>query len=105
MALTIAKNDNLRGFLDLTLMAHRDLKMVPITIAFDNSYPTGGEAFSFSGVNHIVNVMIEPAGAYTFVYDYTNDKIQVFVSATGLEVADATDLSALTGIHALLIGY
>jgi len=35
------------------------------------------------------------SGAYYCAYDYTNKKLKVYVHATGAEVADTTDLSAL----------
>jgi hypothetical protein len=105
MALTIAKNTNMRNDIDLTLMNRRDLKFVPLTLAFDSSYATGGEDFSFDGVSTIVTMIIEDSVLYSFIYDYTNDKILAYVKTTGAEVANLTDLSGQTGIHALLLGY
>lgn len=105
MALTIAKNTDMRHDIDLTLMNRRDLKFVPLTLAFDSSYPTGGEEFSFDGVSTIVTMIIEDTALYTFMYDYVNDKILAYVKTSGLQAADTTNLSAQTGIHALLIGY
>lgn len=104
MALTIAKNTKARGMIDMTIMSSRDVKMVPFTITFDNSYPTGGEAFSFDGINSIMIFLIEGSGNYRFQYDYTNDKILAYVGSTGAEVANATDLSAVT-VQGLLLGY
>ena len=59
-------------------------QMIAGTIAFDDSYPAGGEDVSdyfkmtagyFQSVG---TVAFESAGGYTFQYDYTNDKVKVF---------------------------
>ena len=110
------------------------------TIAFDSSYPTGGEAFVYNDfdLRRLTLLALEIKSGYMFEPDYTNKKIKVFnpraaitdslaisghaagstsvtsssatmpahtlsgvagVSAgAGAEVANATDLSALTNV-------
>lgn len=76
-------------------------------IAFDNSYPTGGESLTaaelgFSKAPDVVK--IPPKSGYVFEYDATNQKVKAYVEeavAAGgplLEVGNTTDLSALTGV-------
>lgn len=84
-------------------------KVVHGTIAFDSSYPTGGEALSKSTIglgDRLDSIVFEPAGGYVPVYDYTNEKVKMFMgdnnnAADGplIEVADTTDLSALTAVR------
>ena len=72
------------------------------TIAFDSSYPAGGEpapagtSFNDAGVRH---VNIFPSGVFRFLYDSVNDKVVAFSTSTGAEVAGAVDLSALTAVQ------
>ena len=105
MAITVSINSLARDFHDYSLMANRDMKLIPISIAFDSSYPTGGEPFSLDGVSDIMTFLIEGSGIYQFNYDYTNNKIIGYVMSTGLEIGNATDLSALTDVRGLLLGY
>jgi hypothetical protein len=106
MALTIAKNAKARGMIDLSIMSSRDVKMVPLSITFDSSYPTGGEDFSFDGINEIMIFLLEGVAGYVFAYDYTNDKILAYTTA-GTEVVNGTDLAAALGgpVQGLLLGY
>ena len=64
-------------------------------LAFDSSYPTGGEALTPGqvGLQVIESASIEPKGGYVFEYDYTNQKIKVF-SGGG---ADITPAGSITG--------
>jgi hypothetical protein len=80
-------------------------------VTFDASYPTGGQPYdprSF-GVNFPVatiflNVRKVAASVGTeFVYDYVNKKIFAFVTSTGLEVANAVNLSTVV-IDAFVVG-
>ena len=75
------------------------------TIDFDSSYPTGGEDFDVSDYfsKPVINVLVFPKGGYTFEYDKDNKKVKVFDAGT--EVIDATDLSSLTGVQYLAIGW
>ena len=49
-------------------------------VAFDSSYPTGGESLTPAnlGLLRIDNLAIEPVGGYRFEWDKTNNKIKVF---------------------------
>ena len=55
-------------------------------VAFDSSYPYGGESFTPGdvGMSAVHKLMIEPKGGYTFEYDYTNQKIKVFSPAPAI---------------------
>ena len=116
-------------------------------IAFDSSYPTGGEALTPAslGLERIEHISIEPNGGYFFEYDYDNAKLKAFtptatqtavttdevtiaasgagaitdgqsclVAATfrsavdasaGGEVGNTTDLSGVTSVKVMAIGY
>lgn len=74
--------------------------------AFDTSYPTGGYAASPNALSngYVKEAFLffpEPLGAYSFQYDLPNQKWLVFTG--GVEVAGATDLSALK-VRYLLVG-
>ena len=75
---------------------------VRYTVAFDNSYPTGGETLDWEALagtpqsSVLLALLPEGDGTYHAVYDRTNKKIMMIVSATGAEVANAFDLSGLT---------
>lgn len=77
------------------------------SVAFDNSYPTGGEAVSDVQLGFSLKpdfVEIPPKSGYVFEYDAAAKKIKVYVEeavAAGgplVEVANLTDLSTLTGV-------
>jgi len=74
-------------------------------LAFDASYPTDGEAGSeiskyFKDIKRIV---FDSKDGYNFEYDNSNDKILVYLG--GFEIADATDLSGVTGVSFIAVGY
>lgn len=87
------------------------------TIAFDSSYPTGGEALNLEalcGVDRVVLALIGPHKGYFFTYVYTataaNRKVKAWYAdanavADGalIEVANATSLATLTAVPVLLI--
>ena len=93
------------------------------SITFDASYPTGGESFDKAniGLVQLDRLMVDPTGGYLFEWDATNAKIKVrqataahshtentaaaytqnastaaSTAAVAGEVANATDLSAVT---------
>lgn len=99
-------------------------------ITFDNSYPTGGESVTAAqfGLQSIDMVVLSGSGGYIAEYDYTNNKIKVLtpaaphshtentaaayvqnattaenVAEAASEVANATDLSAVT-VRAMVVG-
>jgi len=82
------------------------------TIAFDSSYPTGGEAFTVTALSgnyfrttdpHGVFCVLEPLAGYTFTFRPDTSKIQVY-STAATEVSNATDLSALQSVKYMLYG-
>lgn len=84
----------------------RNLTLLTGTFAFDSSYPTGGESITdiydmFRSCNGVIFQGSD--GTRLFAVDHTNKKVKAF-SALGTEVANATDLSAVTGIRWLAWG-
>lgn len=82
-------------------------------LAFDNSYPTGGEPLAplDLGLSSIDCLIVSRTAGYTFEFVYTTNKLMVLVgdydnAADGplVEVANATDLSALTAVHFIVFG-
>lgn len=86
-------------------------KIVTGNIAFDSSYPTGGEALDLSAKlpTKVAAVLFDGMGGYVPQYDYANKKVLMYeAGADGAaldEVADTTDLSALTTVRFVAIGY
>lgn len=82
------------------------------SIAFDSSYPTGGEdAGDISDYfRNLDSILIEAAGGYSFEYDATNDKIKAYWVDTTVdgapqaEVANTTDLSGVTAAKFVATG-
>lgn len=81
---------------------------------FDSSYPTGGEALSAAdmGLRKAELVVANPKNGYTFSYDYANGKLLAYqgdnanaAAAPSVQVANTTDLSAVTNVRVLAIGY
>lgn len=60
------------------------------TLAFDSSYPTGGEALAPGqvGLQVVESAVIEAKGGYLFEFDYTNNKVKVF-SGGGVDITPA----------------
>lgn len=77
--------------------------IIPGTMAFDSSYPAGGEAVTGFDAAAIKRVNIFPSGAYDFTYDHVNKKVVAWSTATGAEVAGTTDLSSLTSVEFELV--
>lgn len=72
-----------------------DLRYVTGTLAFDSSYPTGGESLTAAnlGMSKIWVVMFpENKTGYAFEYDYTNSKVLVYSqgATTGATAAGGT---------------
>ena len=72
-------------------------RAVNATIAFDSSYPTGGESLTAAnlGLGVLDKVEIESKSGYTFSYDYTNSKVLAYVS--GAVAAHTHDLKIIGG--------
>jgi hypothetical protein len=79
-------------------------RMSVFEIAFDSSYPTGGESLvpRNIGLSEIDILLAEDASGYNFEYDHTNKKILAYTA--GSQVADTTNLSTLTGVRIMAIG-
>jgi hypothetical protein len=89
-------------------------KILTGTFDFDSSYPTGGEDFDVSNYfsKGVRKVLFSPKSGYVFEYDKDNKKIKAFyadydASADGalIEVADTADLSGVTDVDFVAIGY
>lgn len=113
MALGITKDcGNYAGFYSPQCYGGQ-LKILTGSIAFDSSYPTGGEAMDISDMfTDLKAVFFESKRGYVFEYDYDNKKVKAMMgnndgAADGplVEVADKTDLSALTAVKFLAVGY
>ena len=83
------------------------------TIAFDNSYPTNGEALLLSqiGLSTIDQMQVFPYKGYVPQWDGTNKKVKMFyadytANASGalIEVANTADLSAVDALPFEAIG-
>ncbi len=99
MALTFTINDQ-------TVWGNKHVIMA--TIALDSSYPTGGEAVTAAnfGLNTIERFLIQTVtdGTRLYSFDAANSKIQAW-TALATEVTNTTDLSAVTNLRVMVIGY
>jgi len=87
------------------------VKMISGSIAFDSSYPTGGESLDLTPyfATQVHLVLIEPQAGYVFAYDYTNKKVMAYwtgatTAAVLAEITNATNLSALSAVHFIAFG-
>lgn len=90
-----------------------DKRIVLASVDFDSSYPTGGEAltpanFSLDSIDLIVPT--HKLG-YLVEYDKANSLLKAFyfdydagADGAAIQVANATNLSGLTGVQLLVIG-
>jgi hypothetical protein len=84
------------------------------TIDFDSSYPTGGEALDLASNTRIETLIAQSKSGYVFEWDAANQKLLAYrqkdpAAAGGADialpqVANATDLSAVTGVQFIAIG-
>lgn len=90
-----------------------DQSVLFVTLAFDNSYPTGGESITANaiGLTRINGAIIPGNVGYTFTWDGTNSKVLVYYGdnnnasdGPGIELPDTTDASAITAAPALFFG-
>jgi len=76
-----------------------DLVMKLITITWDNSYPTGGEAIAPAdvGLNQILAVIPTHGtlGSRIYAWDPVNSKLMMF-TALGTEAGNGTDQSTIS---------
>jgi hypothetical protein len=84
-----------------------------VTVAFDDSYSTGGESLVAADVDltAINFVLPEPFAGFIFEYDYTNALLLAYyvdndavADSALIQVPDTTDLSAVTAARLLIIG-
>jgi hypothetical protein len=70
------------------------------TIAFDSSYPTGGEAVDAPGDNGYHHLLVGAAGGYVGYWDRSNQKLIAYQQSAATsaltQVPNTTDLSAVT---------
>jgi hypothetical protein len=74
-------------------------------IAFDSSYPTGGESLTAAmmGLNTLESVTIHPKNGFTFDYDATNFKVLAYYSAgTNIHISTTKVGNITTGEDALI---
>ncbi len=78
MALAITKDSgNYGAVFTPQIYAKGNIKLLTGSIAFDNSYPTGGEAMDLSKFfKNLLGVFFETKSGYIFEYDYTNKKVK-----------------------------
>lgn len=84
------------------------------TLAFDDAYPTGGEALSPNavGLSRIDDAIISPTDGFVFTWDRTNGKVLAYYAdydavADGklIQVPDTTDINAnLTAVLGIFFG-
>lgn len=80
------------------------IKEVIGSAVLDN-YKTGGYTFDMSayGLGTLKYVHVEPVLGHTFTYDYTNNKLLAYSTASTLLADDAATLAAQT-VHFVAIG-
>lgn len=63
-------------------------------IAFDASYPTGGELLAPGdiGLGHIAFMWVPPKSGFVFEYDYTNQKLMAFTQGVAHGAAGSVTL-------------
>lgn len=83
------------------------------TLAFDDAYPTGGEAVAPGdvGLTRIDDALIAPTAGFVFQWDRANLKVKAYwvdTSTDGAamaEVVDTTDINAgLTAVLGIFFG-
>lgn len=80
------------------------------TIAFDSSYPTGGESLAAAdiGLRAIDSIRVDPKSGLVFEYDYTNSKLLAYaqgvtVGAAGAATLDDFPISAGPGASTISV--
>ena len=90
------------------------LKILTGTFDFDTSYPTGGESFDVSNFfpKGVVAVIPSPKSGYVFEYDSDDEKLLAYYAdydavddGALIEVAETTDLAAITDVKFVALGY
>ena len=90
---------------------NRSLKLIDID--FDSSYPTSGESLTPASINFlsIDFLYAETTSGFVFEYNYSGELLLAYYAdydavADGalIQVANATDLSSVTNVRAMVIG-
>lgn len=78
-----------------------------MTVDFDSSYASGGEAFDTStlGMKSVDQVRIYPQDGYVFEYDYTNKKIKVKAAAPAVVYEEAKTVTQSDSIYSITLDY
>lgn len=107
MAVTVTPDAGHNTNYSLNAFLSRGGKLQVGTLAFDDSYPTGGEPVDFGFTPTIV--LLQPASGYVFEYDADNGQVLAYyadydATADGalIQVANATDLSAVSTVYLAL---
>lgn len=77
-----------------------DKAVIIADVAFDSSYPTGGESIdtdALFGMHYVNFATIEPASGYSFQYDYANDKIKAYAPAPAIIYDETHAIDPSTG--------
>lgn len=99
----------LKGFLHQLFSEKIRVQRITIggTAGAFTTYTTGGVLYDICGNHEFTeadtSVILDPTTAYRFAYDKSNNKIFFLVQATGAELDNETDISAVT-IQGTLIG-
>jgi hypothetical protein len=75
-------------------------RMNCLNLAFDSSYPTGGEALAAQtmGLLNIDYVQFEPSEGFTFSYDHTNNKVQAYQVAPPIVFEEVVTVTSDVGV-------
>ncbi len=91
-----------------TLVSLGNKRMRLFDVAFDSSYPAGGESLSIRGMGFsaIDQVQIQAKDGYTFEYDTSNNKIKAFSIAPAIVYEEAHTATAYeSGYSAIVLDY
>lgn len=82
-----------------------DRRVTFLNVTFDASYPTGGESLTpaMAGLTEFDAVVQHGVSTHSVVHSGTTNLLLVYLVSTAAEVADTTDLSALT-VQLICIG-
>lgn len=95
------------AYADIVRTVFGDKRVALLTVTFDSSYPTGGEAVTaadvgMTAINHVIAAPLVSVDNDVY-WDGPNSKLFVTVRSTGVEVANTTSLATLTA-RLLVIG-
>jgi len=95
----------LKGF--LYELFQDKVRMKRVSIAGFTTYATNGVTYDIAGGNGFTEadttIILEDDATYSYAYDKANNKIKMYVNATGAEVANLFDISGVT-VYCTLIG-